>query len=86
MTAQEIINQVQRLPHDEQRRILEALQKNLSQQMPAAISEDEVERILLAQGIISRIPQRLPDEEEETYEPVETTGQPLSETIIEERR
>ena len=48
--------------------------------------EEEVERILVAEGIISEIPTRLPDDEEETYEPIEVPGKPLSETIIEERR
>ena len=50
------------------------------------ISEDEVEQILLAEGIISGIPPRLPDEDEESYDPIEVPGKPLSETIIEERR
>lgn len=82
MTAQEIIKQVKSLPLDEQRQILEALQKDLSR---PTMSEDEVERILRAKGIISEIPQRLPDDEEETYEPVEITGKSLSEIVIEER-
>ncbi len=49
-------------------------------------SEEEVERILLAEGTINEIPARLPDYEEETYEPIDVPGKPLSETIIEERR
>ena len=55
-----------------------------SEQRP--ITEDEVEQILLAKGIISEIPPRVPDDEEETFEPIEVPGKPLSETIIEERR
>jgi hypothetical protein len=49
-------------------------------------SEEEVDRILLAEGTISKIPALLPDDEEETYEPIDVPGKPLSETIIEERR
>jgi hypothetical protein len=40
----------------------------------------------VAKGIISQIPPRLPDDEEETFEPIKVSGKPLSETIIEERR
>lgn len=85
MTAQEIIKQVQNLPLDEQQHILEVLRESLSQRSQAKMSEDEVERILLAKGIIGKVPERLPDNEEESYEPIEITGKPLSETIIEER-
>lgn len=59
--------------------------------LPASASEDEredeLERYLAAKGIIS-----LPEVSDETredaqrWEPVEVTGQPISEMIIEERR
>ena len=85
MNTQEIIKTVQSLPIGEQRRVLEVLQNNLTAERETPISEDEIERILLAKGIISEIPERLPDDEEESYEPIEVIGKPLSETIIEER-
>lgn len=88
MSSQELLAEIQKLPPEERRRLLEALTPDVSPQSEPhhPISEDEVERILLAEGIISQIPPRLPDEDEESYEPIEVPGVPLSETIIEERR
>lgn len=49
--------------------------------------EDEFERYLLDKGIIGHIPTRdETDEEFEKFEPIEVAGEPLSETIIRERR
>jgi len=87
MSAQELLTEIQKLPPAEQQRLLEALKRDVkmkSERRP--ITEDEVEEILLAKGIISEIPPRVPDDEEETFEPIEVPGKPLSETIIEERR
>lgn len=88
MSYQEILNEIQRLPPDERRRILESLKRDLDPQQGSneSVIEDEVERILLTKGIISRIPQRVPDTEEDEFEPIEVKGEPLSETIIRERR
>ena len=104
MSSQELLAEIQKLPPEERRRLLEALTPGVARTMPEVggqrsevgsqlepeprvpISEDEVERILLAEGIIGGIPPRLPDEDEESYEPIEVAGIPLSETIIEERR
>ncbi len=77
MTPQEIIKQIRLLPKEQQDEVI----KNVKQE----ISEDEVERILLARGIISEIPENWRDEDED-FEPIEIKGKPLSETIIEERR
>ena len=49
-------------------------------------SEEEVDGILVAEGIVSEIPARVPDDDAETYEPLEAPSKPLSEAIIEERR
>ena len=87
MSSQELLTEIQKLPPAEQQRLLEALKRDVkmrSERRP--ITEDEVEQILLAKGIISEIPPRVPDDEEETFEPIEVPGKPLSETIIEERR
>jgi len=87
MSAQELLTEIQKLPPAERQRLLEALKRDVkmkSERRP--ITEDEVEEILLAKGIISEIPPRVPDDEEETFEPIEVPGKPLSETIIEERR
>ncbi len=89
MSTQELLAEIRKLPLEEQQQLLADLSSDMTEQTPPPrepISEDEVERRLLAKGIISSIPSRLPDEEEEDYEPIEVEGQPLSETIIEERR
>ena len=89
MSAQELLAEIRKLPPEEQRRLRDALASEADGQEPRSqqpISEDEVEQILLAKGIISEIPKRVIDDEEESYEPIEVPGKPLSETIIEERR
>lgn len=50
-------------------------------------SREEYEKYLLAKGIISHIPTRQPPSpEREAFKPIEVEGEPLSETIIRERR
>ena len=85
ITPQEIISTVQALPIGVQKEIVKTLQKNLKKPVYSTQSEDEIEQILLAKGLISEIPKRLKDKEEESYEPIEVKGKPLSETILEER-
>ncbi len=49
------------------------------------MTEEEFALHLLAKGIISEIPSGL-NEEDDDFEPVEVSGEPVSETIIRERR
>jgi hypothetical protein len=88
MSPQEILAEIQKLSPEERKRLLKALAPEIGEHIESRqlTSEEEVERILLTEGIISEIPARLPDDEEEIYEPIEVPGKPLSETIIEERR
>jgi hypothetical protein len=85
ISPQEIISTVQTFPIGVQKEIVKTLQKNLKKPGYSSPSEDEIERILLANGLISEIPKRLSDKAEENYEPIEIIGKPLSETILEER-
>ena len=86
MTAQEIISTVQTLPVSVQEEIVKTLQRNLKKPPSAsAPDEDEIERRLLAKGLISEIPPRANDAEEDTYQPILVSGKPLSESILEER-
>ena len=49
--------------------------------------EDEFERCLLVKGIITHIPARdETDDEFDSFELIEVEGEPLSETIVRERR
>lgn len=40
----------------------------------------------MSEGIISELPTPLAERQEEDFRPIRVQGQPLSETIIEERR
>ena len=60
---------------------------SLSERLVAPVSDQELQRRLLAAGIISEIkppPRLLPARER--FTPVPITGEPISETIIRERR
>jgi hypothetical protein len=83
MTPTEILNEIYRLPVAEQKALRKKLLNNSepdSQQM----TQDEFDRVLFEEGFLAN----LPDEtvEDDDFEPVEFTGKPISETIIEERR
>ena len=87
MTTQEIIKTVKSLPLDEQEKVFDALQGSLRRETKTTISEDEVERILFERGIIGNIPNRADyTDEDDDFEPIEVSGKPVSETIVEERR
>lgn len=50
------------------------------------LNRSDFERRLLAKGLITEIPPRLPDDEmRKDFQPVKVEGKPVSETIIEER-
>jgi len=83
MTPTEILNEIYSLPIAEQK----ALRKKLlsdSEPDSQQITQDEFDQILFEEGFLAN----LPDEtvEDDDFEPVEFTGKPISETIIEERR
>lgn len=90
MSKQELLAEIQKLPIEEQRQILEALTHDTSEGAGKAVgpmSEAEFERMLLEKGIITDIPADINvEEEEDDFEPIPVKGKPVSETIIEERR
>jgi hypothetical protein len=47
---------------------------------------EDLHRQMLADGLLSELPNTAEDVEDEQDAPVEITGEPLSETIIRERR
>jgi predicted DNA-binding antitoxin AbrB/MazE fold protein len=49
------------------------------------MTEENFLQMLLAEGLISHIPEGITDDEDD-FEPIEIEGEPLSETIIRERR
>lgn len=94
MIPAEILREIQKMPLDEVRELAERLTDYLREQERATLTtreteaqEDEFERYLLAKGMINQIPARdETDQEFDTFEPIEVDGEPLSETIIRERR
>ena len=94
MTATDVLTEIRKLTLAEAREVAERLTNYLREQegqAPAAeetqAREDDFERQLFAKGVISHIPARdETDEEFDEFEPIEVEGEPLSETIIRERR
>ena len=87
MTATELLNQIEKLPLTEKRRVLARLEEQLNQDKSDLDSrEKEFVQNLLRKGIISEMPLRLPDDEfRQNFKRIEIKGEPLSETIIKER-
>lgn len=94
MTASDVLTEIRKLDLDEAREVAERLADYLRERERETIAteetearEDEFERHLLAKGVITHIPTRNEtDEEFDTFEPIEVAGEPLSQTIIRERR
>lgn len=82
-----IIKEARQLSPDEQRQLVERLTALVPAPPGEDEREDEFERELMAEGILGEV-KPLPDDDPEfyAYRPVTVTGQPVSETIIEERR
>jgi len=94
MSATDVLTEIRKLTLEEAREVAERLANYLRERESTALAsdatearEDEFERQLLAKGVISHIPTRdETDEEFDKFEPIEVAGEPLSETIIRERR
>lgn len=94
MSLQEIMSEIGNLPYLEKQKLIEALNQDFGHQPVSTesarpdepISEDEVERILAAKGVISLPTLSDYTDEDEDFEPIEVEGEPLSEQIIRERR
>ena len=85
---EQIIEAIQQLLPSEQEEILRWLKERdltVNKKASEAELEAEVDRMLLARGHIQELPVGLTDEEDD-FEPIEIEGEPLSETIIRERR
>ncbi len=88
MTLKEVLTEIRKLPPDAQRQVLAELTKELNQLQSSNADAQEAKFVqsLLHKGVISEIPQRLPDDEfRRNFKPIVVKGEPLSETIIKER-
>jgi len=93
MTPTEVLSEIQKLPLNEARQVVNRLNGYLREQEQTALAdeelerrEDEFEQYLLAKGIISNIPIRDETDDDDNFEPIKFEGEPLSEMIIRERR
>ncbi len=84
--VEDVKRTIQQLPAAEQKELLEWFEEH--KPINEKVSEEELEaRVLnrlLEKGLISEIPPRWDDDED--FEPIEIEGEPLSKTIIRERR
>lgn len=86
MTTTEIINEIKLLPLSEKQTVFKVLEIELKPNIE--ISEEErrereFDQMLYEKGVIKSIPPKW--NEDDDFEPIEFTGKPLSETIIEDR-
>ena len=86
-TLEKVLEEVKSLAPAEQIKVRELLDEILpSKSNPP--SREEYEKYLLAKGVISHIPTRTGNRSKElkNFKPIEVEGEPISETIIRERR
>jgi hypothetical protein len=85
MNTTEILSEIKKLPIPEKRNLFRQLGEDLDNGFLSEeeLREQEFEQTLLAEGGIRQIPPRW--NEDDDFEPVEISGKPLSETVIEDR-
>jgi len=82
----EVLEDVKALTPDERRKLREVLDMSLEGSPPTSI-DSELQQKLLEVGLLSEIRPPVADLESYWgYKPVEVSGKPVSETLIEERR
>jgi hypothetical protein len=87
-----LIREIRSLPQDEQRRLQRALaegtpDKNESSPNANKIADEDYQQRLVDAGLLKQVKPRHREQQSfDSFRPVEISGKPLSETIIEERR
>ena len=82
--VEKIVAEVSTLPHELQKEVLHYVEY-LKRKIPEPTKEQKFFSLLLEQGLIDEIPSDEEELEDEVFEPILIQGQPLSETIIENR-
>ena len=84
-TLDEVLESVKALPPDERQKLRELLDESLEESpLPG---DDKLQRKLREAGLLTEMRLRVADlESYRSYKPIEVRGQPVSETLIEERR
>jgi hypothetical protein len=85
-TLDKIKEEMKVLAPEELQQVRELADSLLSGPTKPKMTEDEFERYLAAKGIISLPEESAEGDDDDDWEPVEFTGQPLSEMLVEDRR
>jgi hypothetical protein len=85
-TLDKIKEEMKVLAPEELQQVRELADSLLSGPPKPKMTEDEFERYLAAKGIISLPEESAEEDDDDDWEPVEFTGQPLSEMLVEDRR
>ena len=79
----QVIAEVKQLPPEQQRELRNRLDDILAE---TARPADKLKRILIEDGLLTEVKPDSSDPDEDDFIPIEVSGKPVSETIIEERR
>lgn len=88
MTPTEVLNEINKMPLAEKRKLLEKLNREIKESEEADLESREKSFLenLRQKGLLSEMPQQVPDDKlRRNFKRVEIEGEPLSETIIKER-
>ena len=89
MTPTEVLEEIRKMPPVEKRKILRELSEDLEEPGTDGYGEKEKKFIesMKQKGLISQVPLRRPDtKRRRQFKRITITGEPMSETIIRERR
>lgn len=85
-----VIQTIQQLPAHEQEQVLHWLEQRKPSIKAEIVEEEKLElkvlEQLLAKGLLKEIVEPMTDDDDDEFGPIEIEGEPLSETIIRERR
>lgn len=86
MTTTEILKEISLLPIDQRKDLREKILENLESngQTQPLMTQNDFDKVLFDDGFLTNLP--VADEDDDYFMPVEFTGKPISETIVEERR
>ena len=89
MTTIEVLEEIKKMQPAQKRRVLNELNSQIGEQRPNGRAKKQKKFIeaMRKKGSIIEIPLGLPDDERRrNFKPILITGEPISETIIRERR
>ncbi len=86
MSLQEVLTEIYKLPLGEQKSIAESVSKHIETIETEDSLDMQLQKRMLAKGMISEIKPPRVNNEFRDFTPIKVKGEPISETIIRERR